>query len=131
MRRLSILAAIATLGLAAAPVLASDFDGSRLLICAPVQAFDCAPGEDCVKGLPEEIGAPAFMRIDVAKKAVIGPKRTSPILVVDKSDTQLVLQGMELGYGWTLAVDQATGKMTGALADREGVFVLFGACTVP
>lgn len=116
---------------AAAPVRASDFDGSRILICAPVQAFDCASGEDCAKGLPEEVGAPAFMRIDVSNKAVTGPKRSSPILLVDKSESQLVLQGFELGYGWVIAIDQDTGKMTATLANHEGVFVLFGACTVP
>ena len=116
---------------AAASAQAGDFDGSRLLICAPVQAFDCAPGEDCAKGLPEEIGAPAFMRIDVSNKAVIGPKRTSPILLIDKSENQLLLQGFELGYGWVIAIDQETGKMTATLANREGAFVLFGACTVP
>jgi hypothetical protein len=116
---------------AAVPALAGDFDGSRLLICAPVQAFDCAAGEDCAKGIPDDIGAPAFMRIDVANKAVIGPKRTSPILHVDKSDSQLLLLGTELGYGWTLAIDQETGKLTATLASREAAFVMFGACTVP
>ena len=116
---------------AATAAAASDFDGSRILICAPVQAFDCASGEDCAKGLPEDVGAPAFMRIDVPNKAVIGPKRTSPILLVDKSEDQLLLHGLELGYGWVIAVDQETGKMTATLANREGVFVLFGACTVP
>lgn len=132
MRRLVTLAGAALLSQAAAvPTLAGDFDGSRLLICAPVQAFDCAPGEDCAKGIPDDIGAPAFMRIDVANKAVIGPKRTSPILHVEKSDAQLVLLGTELGYGWTLAIDQETGKLTATLANREAAFVLFGACTVP
>ena len=132
MRRwLGLAVGIGVLGLGAAPTMAGDYDGSKLLICAPVQAFDCAPGEDCAKGLPEEIGAPAFMRIDVANKAVIGPKRTTTIQLMDKSDTQLVLQGTELGYGWVIAVDQETGRMTATLADREGAFVLFGACTVP
>jgi hypothetical protein len=131
MRPRGLVIAIGALGLAAAPALASDFDGSRVLICAPVQAFDCAAGEDCGKGLPEEIGAPAFMRIDVPNKAVIGPKRTSAILLVDRSETQLVLQGTELGYGWIIALDRETGKMTATLANRENVFVLFGACTVP
>jgi hypothetical protein len=127
-----ILAGVGVLCLlAAVPVRAGDFDGSRLLICAPVQAFDCEPGEDCAKALPEEIGAPAFMRIDVANKVVIGPKRTSPILLVDKSEGQLLLQGFELGYGWVIAIDQETGKLTGTLANHEDAFVLFGACTVP
>jgi hypothetical protein len=132
MRLLVTLAGAALLSQAAAvPAVAGDFDGSRLLICAPVQAFDCAAGEDCAKGLPDDIGAPPFMRIDVANKAVIGPKRTSPILHVEKSEAQLVLLGTELGYGWTLAIDQETGKLTATLASREAAFVLFGACTVP
>jgi hypothetical protein len=119
MRLLVTLAGAALLTQAAAvPALAGDFDGSRLLICAPVQAFDCGPGEDCAKGIPDDIGAPAFMRIDVANKAVIGPKRTSPILHVDKSDSQLLLLGTELGYGWILVIDQETGKLTATLANR-------------
>jgi hypothetical protein len=131
MRRLGLLIGIGLLGLAAIPAGADDFDGSRVLICAPVQAFDCEAGEDCGKGLPEEVGAPAFMRIDMPNKAVIGPKRTSPILLADKTDTQLLLQGTEFGYGWVIALDRETGKMTATLANRENVFVLFGACTVP
>ena len=132
MRLLATLAGAALLSQAAAvPVLAGDFDGSRLLICAPVQAFDCGAGEDCGKGIPDDLGAPAFMRVDVPNKAVIGPKRNSPILHVEKSEAQLVLLGTELGYGWTLVIDQETGKLTATLANREAAFVLFGACTVP
>jgi hypothetical protein len=129
--RLGVVVGMGLLALGATPTMAGDFDGSRVLICAPVQAFDCAAGEDCGKGLPEEIGAPAFMRIDIANKTVIGPKRTSAILWTDKSDTQLLLQGTEFGYGWVIAVDQETGRMTATLANHENVFVLFGACTVP
>ena len=29
---------------------AGDFDGSKLLICAPVEAIDCAAGEECYEG---------------------------------------------------------------------------------
>ena len=55
--------------------------------------------------------------------------RSSPILLVDKSDDQGLLQGTELGYGWTVALDQADGSMIATLVDRNGVFVLFGSCT--
>jgi hypothetical protein len=48
---------------------------------------------------------------------------------MDKSDTQILLQGMEIGYGWTLVLDQDSGKMTSTLVNREEVFVLFGSCT--
>ena len=53
-----------------------------------------------------------------------------PILFIDKSDDQALLQGKELGYGWTLALDQESGKMTATLVNREEVFVLFGSCTL-
>lgn len=131
MRLLACLACALSAGLAPLSATAGDFDGSKLLICAPVEAFDCAAGETCAKGTPDDIGAPAFMRIDFAQKAVIGPKRTSAIQYMDKSDTQLLLQGTELGYGWTIAVDQSSGKIAATLVNLEGVFVLFGSCTVP
>ena len=120
-----VLAFTATAGIA----LAADFDGSKLLICAPVEAMDCVAGEACTRGRPDDIGAPAFMRIDFAKKAIVGPKRTSPILFMEKSESQLVLQGTELGHAWTLALDRSDGKIAATLVDRTGVFVLFGSCT--
>jgi hypothetical protein len=132
MRTLAYLASGALMAtVAALPAAAGDFDGSKLLICAPVEAMDCAPGSACEKSTPDEVGAPAFIRIDVGNKVVRGPKRTSAIQVLEKTDQQLLLQGTELGYGWTLVIDQETGKMSATLANREGAFVLFGPCTTP
>jgi hypothetical protein len=128
MRRfLHLVAALAWL--TAGTAFASDFDGSKLLICAPVEAMDCAPGEACTKGRPGDIGAPSFLRIDFAQKVIVGPKRTTPIVFMDKSDNQILLQGTELGYGWTLALDQESGTITVTLVNREEAFVLFGSCT--
>jgi hypothetical protein len=113
------------------PALAGDFDGSKLLLCASVEALDCAPGTACEKSTPGEIGAPAFFRIDFAGKALVGPHRKAPIELIEKTDTQILLQGTELGYAWTIVLDAATGEMATTLANRDGVFVIFGACTVP
>ena len=33
-----------------------------------------------------------------------------------------------MGYGWTIAIETATGAMTLSLVNREGAFVLFGRC---
>jgi hypothetical protein len=126
-RFLYLVAALAWLTAGAAT--AGDFDGSKLLICAPVEAIDCAAGEACTKGRPEDIGAPNFLRIDFAHKVIVGPKRTTPILSMDKSDAQILLQGTELGYSWTLVLDQESGAMTATLVNREEAFVLFGSCT--
>jgi hypothetical protein len=124
---LMLILSIAFLG--ARPVSAGDFDGSKVLICAPVEVSDCAPGETCRKGAPADVGVPAFIRIDIAKMAVIGPKRTTPIVSIEKSQQQILLQGTELGYAWTLALDQDSGELSGSFVNREDVFVLFGSCT--
>jgi hypothetical protein len=119
-----------SISLLALPALAADFDGSKPLLCATQAALDCSRGDDCAAGLPEDIGAPAFMRIDLAKKAVIGPNTTSDILLQDKSGKQLLLQGREGGFGWTIVVDQEGGELTVTLTNRSGAYVLYGACTV-
>ena len=120
---------VAGLALLSLPALAADFDGSKPLLCATQSALDCARGDDCATGLPEEIGAPTFMRIDLAKKSVIGPQTTTEILLQDKSGKQLLLQGRESGFGWTIVIDQPSGELTVTLTNRNGAYVLYGACT--
>lgn len=109
--------------------MAGDFDGSRPLICAPVEAMDCIAGGGCEKGIPDDVGAPAFMRIDFAKKLIIGPKRSSPINVMEKDAQQILLQGTELGLAWSMALNTANGKMVTTFSSRDGAYVLFGSCT--
>ena len=112
------------------PVFAQEaIDGTKPLVCASLQAISCAPGEECERGLPESIGAPQFLRIDFAKKEIIGPKRSAQILFLEKSDEQITMQGFELGMGWTLAIDRVTGKAVITFANREEGIVIFGACT--
>ena len=48
---------------------------------------------------------------------------------MEPSEGQLMLQGTEMGYGWSIALDTRTGSMSTTLVNREDVFVLFGACT--
>ena len=109
--------------------LAADFDGSKPLICATIASMECARGDDCASGLPEDVGAPAFMRLHFAKKAVVGPKHTSPILLQEATDKQLLLQGREGNFGWTIALDSSSGEMSVTLVNRGSAFVLFGNCT--
>lgn len=129
MKRSVVAAMVVVAWSASLQAAAADFDGSKLLICAPVEANDCVTGQVCAKGRPDDVGAPAFMRIDFKKKVIVGPKRTTPIVSLEKGESQLLLQGTELGYAWTLALDRSSGKMAATLVDREGVFVLFGSCT--
>lgn len=115
--------------LAASAAQAGDFDGSKNLICAPVEANDCAAVDGCTRTVPSEVGAPAFIRIDFGQQAMVGPNRTSPIKVTEKNAQQLLLMGTELGYGWTVVLDQASGEMTVSMTNAAGSFVFFGSCT--
>lgn len=117
------------LGLAAGLAGAADFDGSKPLLCANIEAHDCDAGETCERALPTNLGLPQFLRIDFAKQEVAGPKRTSPIKSIERSPKQLLLQGTELGFGWTLALDTASGKLSATFVNGESAVIVFGACT--
>lgn len=114
---------------AVSPVFASDFDGSKPLICATVEARDCVLGTACYAGEAREIGAPSFMRIDFSKKTITGPERTTPIVAMENSENQLLMQGAELGFGWTFAINQANGYFSASMTNVDGTFLLFGSCT--
>jgi hypothetical protein len=106
-----------------------SYDGTKPLLCASIEAIICEPGIPCEKDLPEVIGAPQFMRIDFSRKEIIGPKRTTAIRLMEKTDEQLTLQGFELGMGWTFALDRAPGKIAVTLIGRGTAFIVLGACT--
>jgi len=110
-------------------VFSADFDGSKPLLCATIDVHFCDVGEVCYRTLPALLGAPQFMHINFAKKAIIGPHRTAEIRFMEPSEGQLLLQGTELGYAWSVALDTKTGAMSTTLVNREDVFVLFGTCT--
>ena len=107
----------------------ADFDGSKLLICANMEAADCNPGQTCTKARPEDLGAPAFIRIDFANKAIVGAKRTTPIVGMSTEANQILLQGTELGYAWSIVLNTGSGALAATLVDHDSVIVLFGACT--
>jgi hypothetical protein len=49
--------------------------------------------------------------------------------MMEKDDDQIVLQGYEIGLGWTLAIDRGTGNIRITFAKSESAFIIFGACT--
>jgi hypothetical protein len=107
----------------------ADFDGSRPLICAPTDAIQVVPGDPIFRARPRDIGAPSFLWVDIAGKKISGPKRVSPIKSIERDEHQILLQGTELGFGWTFALDQQQGDMTLTFADHVGAVVLTGSCT--
>ena len=135
MRGVAYVKVIAWIGLVALVLMAApaakagDFDGSKPLLCAPVEVIDCVPGVPCFVDTPGEMGAPAFLRIDFKKKTVTGPHAEARIAALEKTDAQLLLQGVEIGHAFALALDRESGRMTATLNDANGAFILFGSCT--
>jgi hypothetical protein len=116
-------------GLASTWVSATDFDGSKPLICATVDAHACDAGEVCLRALPVDFGLPKFLHIDFSKKTIAGPEHTTPIRWIENGESQILLEGTERGFAWTIALDKADGTLTGTIVDRADAFVLFGDCT--
>jgi hypothetical protein len=121
-------AAALTLSLVASGAFAAA-DAPQRLMCATLEALDCEPGAVCFKGRPADLGAPAFMRIDLEQMTIAGQYRTTPIASIEKRDGSVMLQGAEGAYAWTLVVGTQDGSMSATLVNREGAFVLFGSCT--
>jgi hypothetical protein len=131
---MKIIASLILFGLfvVVSPAFAGDvFDGTKPLLCASIEALDCDPGMPCDRGIPEIMGAPQFLRIDFAKNEIAGPLRTTTIRSMEKDDDQIILQGYEIGLGWTLAIDRNTGNMRITFAGGNVSIIIFGACMAP
>jgi len=125
------------------PAGAGDFDGSKALICAPIDIIECGPGGKCQQVTAEDVGIPHFLKIDFKKKEISatnadGIKKITAIERLEKVDGKLIIQGAEDGIenvrdgvGWSLAIAEETGKTVLTASGDEVGFVIFGACTLP
>jgi hypothetical protein len=121
------------LGVGTQPVLGGDFDGSKPLVCAMIEAFECGPDIGCEGGSPESNGLSRFLRVDVGKKEVHttrqSEERASKIEKVEHAEGVLLLSGTQNGRGWTLTINESTGYMVLSVTGDQVAFVVFGACT--
>lgn len=135
LHRLIVCSLALTASLVAAGASAQAFDGSQPLLCASVETIGCGPGEGCAASTAEELNVPRFLRIDFAKGLVRtsrseGEERMTQIHDMEQNDEALILQGVEGGYGWSMTITRATGKMALSVAGDRAAFVIFGACTL-
>ncbi|HKE96328.1 MAG TPA: hypothetical protein VKB34_18605 [Povalibacter sp.] len=109
---------------------AEDFDGKSPMMCAPQRGHDCLPTAKSCKPLKPEAGRDVNLYIDVANMQVKTPYRTTdlPIQSISNNEKSLILQGTSLQYVWAATIHRTTGRMTIAIADREGAYVIFGQC---
>ncbi len=115
--------------------MAADFDGSKTLACAVIEAIACAPREGCKKGWAEDLNLPQFLTVDFGKKLISGDRLNeggrleAAIMARTTQDGSIILQGAQNGRGWNLTLEKQTGRMTVTAAGQDEGFVLFGACT--
>ncbi len=129
-----VLGFVAVLTAAPTAANAEGFDGSRPLICASMEAYDCGPGDGCLRDTAESIGAPQFMRLDFEHKLARathanGEERTAKIESLTQVEGTLILQGVQRGLGWSMTIAQENGPMALTVAGDRAAFVIFGACT--
>jgi hypothetical protein len=111
---------------------ASGFDGSQDLLCAPSDVAQCDASANCERVSVSDVDLPPFLRIQFGKKRLASlatPERVTQIENIRKVDGLTILQGAENGRAWSIVIDQESGRMSGSIADSDGAFAVFGACT--
>jgi hypothetical protein len=111
---------------------AGKHDGSTPLLCVPIGITECGAEGECKRGTTESVNLPQFIRVDLKAMTIRSEeqKRESPIKTVEHMNGKLILQGTQGERGWTMLIDEDTGRLSATvIADGEG-FVVFGACTV-
>ncbi len=135
-----ILAAVV---LALSPVaMAEPFDGEKVMLCASQYAAECVAGKDCMTVTPASVNLPDFFLINTGKKLISatpesGSTSTTAIERVEHLDGKLMLQGADDGIkgvrdgaGWTMSINESTGKMVMTTAGDGFAVVVFGACAL-
>ena len=120
--------------LTGALVQADQLTGVDKFICAAAQVQICLEADSCYASSAWELDVPDFVVIDLKNKNVSttkasGLNRSTPFSSFSRNDGRIYLQGVEQGRAFSFVIDEATGRMTAAVA-RDGVAVnVFGACT--
>ena len=117
---------------------AAALDISEPFLCAVAQANECLDGSSCEKVLPEMVGAPTFIWVDVKKNRIRTNQNSDGAKIANKIelDGLHILQGIEDGdpnvpdgAGWTISIEDNTGRFAAAVAIEQATLSLFGACT--
>ena len=112
---------------------ANSFDGKTNLICSVTDVLACTETARCIQGQARVFDVPQFIGIDFAKKQVHSTKESgsaanSAIKNQEVTRNQLILQGIENGHGWTVAIDNKHGRMTTSAVGEDATYIMFGAC---
>ena len=117
---------------------ATALDTSEPFLCAVTQVTECLDGFGCEAVLPEMVGAPTFIWIDMKKNRIRTNQNADGSRIANKAeiDGRHILQGAEDGdpeatdgAGWTLSIEDTTGRFAAAVAIEQATLSMFGSCT--
>lgn len=127
-------------GLTCLPAFAGSFDGSVPLTCSVQTVAECDRDNECYPVTLEAVNLPDFFQIDFAAEQIsaAGVRRagnTTPIERVERLAGRLLLQGGDLsdenpngGIGWSMIIDESSGRMSLSGVALEFALVANGAC---
>jgi hypothetical protein len=84
------------------------------------------------------VGAPTFIWVDVEKSHICTNQNSNGSKIINRMeiDGRHILQGAEDGppdgidgAGWTLSIEDSTGRFAAAISIEQATLSLFGACT--
>jgi hypothetical protein len=114
---------------------AGDVDDSNPLLCSVIKSIECGLENGCNEGTAESIDLPQFIQVDLKKNMISTTrtskvKRESKIKNLQRFDGKIFMQGVERGRGWSMVIEEDTGKMSASAIEERTSFTVFGACTV-
>ncbi len=126
---------LACLALVSPASAAGKYDGSKPMLCAVTAVSECTADGKCERSGPQEgNNLPAFLRVDLKGRLLTdndGSGRKTEIKASSVVDGQLMLQGGENGKAWTMVIGSETGRWGGSVVEDDGLFAVFGSCTLP
>ena len=82
------------------------YNGAKPMVCALSHVMECDDTGQCARQTPEAKALPRFVRVDTEKRSLsaVGGPRTTEIKSVSRNEGRLLLQGGEMGRGWSAAI---------------------------
>ena len=113
---------------------ADDLTGADRFLCTPSQATLCVEDGEYAVDLPWNVNIPQVIEVDpqarrLATPEASGENRQTAIEHLHRADGSIVFHGFEMGRAFSWVIDEASGRVTAAIA-TDGISVgILGACT--
>ena len=132
--RLPLIVLAAAMAFGANPLMADDLTGANSFLCSASYASACFDDGDCESGPATSLNVPAFILVDLANSQLSttkasGENRVTPIKNLQRSEGQIIIQGVEMGRAFSILIDEASGVLSAAVARGSLGVVVFGNCT--